>query len=155
MRLSGRVIATGTAPRRVDWLQGSCLLLPRPLFDEIGGFDERYFMYSEEVDLQRRLRSIGIRAWLLPGIVVTHTGGASTSSLDVGERMMQSRLLYADKFGEGRRMRAALKVVAVLNLGRRLLLRATGRASAPRQAWRREWRRADVPVAGLPDDRRS
>ena len=60
-------------------------------------------------------------AWLLPDLVVTHAGGASTIGIvDVGERMMSSRLLYASKFGGEQSSRRTLKAVAVLNLGCRL-----------------------------------
>lgn len=147
LRLAGYVVPSGTTPLRVDWLQGSLLLLPRAMFDDAGGFDESYYMYSEEVDLQRRLSDVRVYAWLLPDVVVTHAGGASTIGIvDVGERMMTSRLLYASKFGNERATRGTLKAVAVLNLGCRLILRAAGRTSAPRHAWRREWRRATNPI---------
>lgn len=145
LRLAGYVVPRGTSPQRVDWLQGSCLLLPRDVFAAVGGFDEDYYMYSEEVDLQRRLSDAGVQAWLLPGLVVTHEGGASTIGVvDVGEQMMSSRLLYARKFGDERATRRVLKAVAVLNLGCRLVLRALGRSTAPRHAWQREWRRATI-----------
>ena len=147
LRLAGYVIPRGSRPHRVDWLQGSCLLLPRDVFVKIGGFDESYYMYSEEVDLQRRLSDVGIHAWLLPSVVVTHEGGASTIGIvDVGERMMSSRLLYASKFGGEQASRRVLKLVAVLNLACRLTLRVAGRTSAPRHAWHREWARATMPV---------
>src|ERR1700675_225979 len=41
--------------RTVGWLSGSCLLVRRSAFSQIGGFDERYFMYMEDVDLGERL----------------------------------------------------------------------------------------------------
>jgi N-acetylglucosaminyl-diphospho-decaprenol L-rhamnosyltransferase len=148
VRLAGYVVPRDRDPRRVDWLQGSCLLLPRDVFVDVGGFDESYYMYSEEVDLQRRLSDVGVHSWLLPSVAVTHTGGKSTIGIvDVGERMMGSRLRYARKFGGEQAARRALKVVAVLNLGCRLVLRAAGRASAPRHAWQREWARATMPIS--------
>ena len=45
--------------RPVGWLSGSCLLLRRKAFDAVGGFDERYFMYMEDVDLGDRLKLEG------------------------------------------------------------------------------------------------
>ena len=145
MRLSGRILQRGIHDQRVDWLQGSFLLLPRVVFVEIGGFDEGYFMYSEEVDLQRRLNDVGVSTWLIPSITVMHSGGASSEGIDIGEQMMDSRHLYARKFGGQTSLRWALGGTALFNLFCRLTLRVVGRHSSPRQAFRREWRRAIEP----------
>lgn len=45
---------------RVDWVNGACLVLPRAVWNLIGGFDERYFMYCEDVDLCLRVRLLGL-----------------------------------------------------------------------------------------------
>jgi N-acetylglucosaminyl-diphospho-decaprenol L-rhamnosyltransferase len=65
--------------RVAGWLSGSCLLLRRKAFDSVAGFDPRYFMYFEDVDLGER---IGRAGWLnvyVPSAEVTHLGGHSTS----------------------------------------------------------------------------
>lgn len=60
------------------WLSGSCLLLRRGAFEEIGGFDPAYFMYVEDLDLCRRLARAGWDSVYVPAAVVTHVGGAAT-----------------------------------------------------------------------------
>lgn len=70
-----------SSPYRRDagWLSGSCLLVRRTAFDEIGGFDPEYFMYFEDVDLGYRLGRLGYRNVYEPGASVTHIGAHSTS----------------------------------------------------------------------------
>ncbi len=60
------------------WLSGSCLLLRRSAFDEVGGFDPAYFMYFEDLDLCRRLAHAGWDSVFVPSSVVTHVGGQAT-----------------------------------------------------------------------------
>lgn len=64
--------------RAVGWLSGSCLLVRRAAFDEVGGFDERYFMYMEDVDLGDRLGRAGWLNVYVPGSEILHDKGHST-----------------------------------------------------------------------------
>ena len=64
--------------RAVDWLSGSCLLVRREAFAQIGGFDERYFMYMEDVDLGDRLGKAGWSCVYVPSAEVVHDKGHST-----------------------------------------------------------------------------
>jgi N-acetylglucosaminyl-diphospho-decaprenol L-rhamnosyltransferase len=66
-------------PRQVDWLVGACLLVRRAALDEVGAFDERFFMYSEEMDLCYRLSSAGYQTWFVPQAEVLHYEAASSS----------------------------------------------------------------------------
>jgi len=66
--------------RDAGWLSGSCLLVRRSAFDAIGGFDEGYFMYFEDVDLGFRLGRAGYRNVYEPSATVTHVGAHSTGS---------------------------------------------------------------------------
>ncbi len=65
--------------RTAGWLSGSCLLLRREAFDAVGGFDTRYFMYFEDVDLGDRLSRAGWFNVYAPTASVMHIGGQSTS----------------------------------------------------------------------------
>jgi N-acetylglucosaminyl-diphospho-decaprenol L-rhamnosyltransferase len=64
--------------RPVGWLSGSCLLLRGAAFDAVGGFDERYFMYMEDVDLGDRLGRAGWQNVYVPSAEVLHDKGHST-----------------------------------------------------------------------------
>lgn len=75
------------AARDVGWLSGACLLVRRSAFAQIGGFDDRYFMYFEDVDLGYRLSRAGWRNCYRPSAVVTHVGG--TSTVKVRTRMLR------------------------------------------------------------------
>jgi GT2 family glycosyltransferase len=61
----------------IDWAQGSFLLLRTELWRSLGGLDERYFMYVEDVDLCKRARDSGARCALLRGMRYVHFGGFS------------------------------------------------------------------------------
>jgi N-acetylglucosaminyl-diphospho-decaprenol L-rhamnosyltransferase len=63
-----------------EFLQGSVMLLRRAAMAEVGGFDERFFLFSEEVDLSFRLRAAGWSIMLFPGATFVHLGGQSSSA---------------------------------------------------------------------------
>lgn len=65
-------------PQKVDYVEGACLLVSVEKYRAIGGFDESYFMYSEEVDLCYRMHKKGWDVWYAPGARVVHQGGASS-----------------------------------------------------------------------------
>ena len=62
------------APRRVFWASGACLVLRSTAFWSVGGFDERFFMYMEEIDLCWRLQKRGYHVYSYPSCIVYHTG---------------------------------------------------------------------------------
>lgn len=65
------------AVRRVDFVIGACMLVRREVYEKVGGFDERFFMYSEEADWQRRIHDAGWEIVFVPESRITHLGGAS------------------------------------------------------------------------------
>jgi N-acetylglucosaminyl-diphospho-decaprenol L-rhamnosyltransferase len=64
--------------RAVGWLSGSCLLVRKAAFDELGGFDERYFMYMEDVDLGDRMARAGWQNVYVPTAEILHDKGHAT-----------------------------------------------------------------------------
>jgi N-acetylglucosaminyl-diphospho-decaprenol L-rhamnosyltransferase len=69
----------GTEPVVAGWLSGASVLVRRTAFEEIRGFDPRYFMYFEDVDLGKSLSDRGWKNVYAPSASVQHAGGASTN----------------------------------------------------------------------------
>jgi len=61
----------------VEWLSGACLMVRREVWEQTGGFDEDFFLYSEETDWQVRIRQMGWGIHWVPDAVATHLGGSS------------------------------------------------------------------------------
>jgi N-acetylglucosaminyl-diphospho-decaprenol L-rhamnosyltransferase len=72
--------SSDTTPVASGWLSGACLLVRRSAFEQIGGFDDRFFMYFEDVDLGERLGLAGWKVLYVPTATVAHAGGTSTRS---------------------------------------------------------------------------
>ena len=69
-----------SSPTAVDWVSGACMVVRRRALEEVGLFDERFFMYFEDADLCRRAREAGWSIYYLPEVEVTHQAGGSTRS---------------------------------------------------------------------------
>jgi N-acetylglucosaminyl-diphospho-decaprenol L-rhamnosyltransferase len=75
-------------PLQVDWLTGACLAVPRERFLALGGFDESFFVYNEDMAYGRAVRLAGLRQKLRTDILVPHAGGGSG---EARTRMFQMR----------------------------------------------------------------
>ena len=118
---------------------GAAILVPTAEFRAVGGFDERFFMNAEEVDLQRRLRGRGVPSVYCGTVHVVHEGGGSSG--DGARRrawLVEGRTRYAQKWGGRRRQRAALTAASVVNLGWGAARAAAGRPTTPLRTFRRE-----------------
>jgi GT2 family glycosyltransferase len=71
-RGAGRPVAEYAAPAKVDAVSGAAFAIRRALFEALGGFDERFFMYVEDTDLSLRARLAGFRCAYAPRAVVEH-----------------------------------------------------------------------------------
>jgi N-acetylglucosaminyl-diphospho-decaprenol L-rhamnosyltransferase len=67
-------------PQVVDYVEGACMLVRREAFEDVGGLDESYFMYVEEVDWCYTMREKGWQAWYQPAAKVIHLGGGSSQN---------------------------------------------------------------------------
>ena len=79
--------------RDVDQLMGAALLVRKSIIDKIGGFDENFFMYYEEIDLCYRIKQYGWRIVFLPQACITHLGGRSSQQIPAAKHIMMLRSL--------------------------------------------------------------
>ena len=76
----GRVLERGRrAPHVVDWVYGTFMAVRRDLFRQLGGFDESYFLYGEDLDLCHRAAGLGLRTIHVPGARAVHGANVSAS----------------------------------------------------------------------------
>ncbi len=90
-------VSTG---EEVDWLVGAALMVRREALAQVGGFDEGYFMYSEELDLCRRIKQAGWRIVYLPAAQIIHYEGKSSEQIVAARhiRFQTSKVRYFRKF---------------------------------------------------------
>jgi N-acetylglucosaminyl-diphospho-decaprenol L-rhamnosyltransferase len=84
-------------PASPDWISGACMLVRRTALEEIGGLDERFFLYCEDIDLCRSLRAAGHGIRYEPAATVMHHGGHSAPRSAMLAIYARSRVLYARK----------------------------------------------------------
>jgi len=85
--------------RRVDQVMGAFFMVRRSLFERLGGFDERFFVYFEDLDFSLRAKKIGYSSWYLADAAVYHRGCGTSDSVKK-ERLfyyLKSRILYGFK----------------------------------------------------------
>jgi N-acetylglucosaminyl-diphospho-decaprenol L-rhamnosyltransferase len=89
-----------SAPTFTDWLTGAALLLRREVYEQVGGFDERFFMYYEETDWQRRIKAAGWTILYDPLALIVHYEAQASGQVG-GKRdeiFNRSRLRYTAKW---------------------------------------------------------
>ncbi|HXB62009.1 MAG TPA: glycosyltransferase family 2 protein [Acidobacteriaceae bacterium] len=113
-----RTWADPLQPAAVDWVPGAFMIIRKTVLDQVGLFDENFFLYYEEVDLCRRIRAAGHQIWYWPDIVVVHIGGESSRQMGhmsvIGSQLtlwrMRAMLLYFRKHhGSGAGVMRALE----------------------------------------------
>ncbi len=100
----------------VDWVQGSALLARRAVYEQIGGLDEGYIMYSEELDWCRRAKAAGWQVVYHGGARIIHHGGRSSEQATTHKHVyfQTSKLRYFRKY-HGRSSAQILRVILLLN----------------------------------------
>jgi len=121
--------------RVVDHVIGACYLIRRRLFAELEGFDERFFVYLEDLDLSWRVRRAGWRIFYLAEARAFHYGGGTSEQVKATRLFysLSSRILYAFKHLGGLRGTLVLLATLMLEPVARLIA-ALGRGDLP-AAW--------------------
>jgi GT2 family glycosyltransferase len=112
----------------VEWVVGAFMIAPAAAIARVGGMDERFFLYSEEIDWCRRFWEAGYEVWHLPEMEIIHRSGSDNTRPDLRAQLSYAKLLFARKHLSPRR---AAEVQAALAL-RHALRAATG----IRPSWR-------------------
>jgi hypothetical protein len=87
------------SPRNPDYVSGCAMMIRKSEFQQLGGFDERFFLYHEDVDLCKRAKEHGYETTYLPGVLIQHHKGTSAllESKRVNQEYRKSQLYYYQK----------------------------------------------------------
>jgi GT2 family glycosyltransferase len=100
VRLLGYAAAPpGSGVHEADWLSGFCVLVRATAYREVGGFDPRFFLYFEDVDLCRRLRERGWSVATVAASVADHTESTSTKAVGKRQLYRTGMSVYFSKHG--------------------------------------------------------
>ena len=138
--------------REVDIVTGCLLFVTRSRWEELGGFDLRFFMYGEDADFSLRARGMGLRPIVTPDAVVTHEVGVSSKAqADKLILLSSGKATLLRKHWHGLRLRAGLFLLAAGAGLRALLGFGRGRWGGSGSAWRDVWRERRRWLAGYPE----
>ncbi len=123
----------------VDWLVGACILVRRAVYERVGGLDEAYFMYSEELDWCRRIVADGWRVVYHPAARVVHHVGKSSEQAVTARHInfQRAKLRYFRKY-HGRVATAGLRLFLLASYAWQLALEAGKGALGSKPELRRQ-----------------
>ncbi len=123
----------------VDWVTGACMLTRHEIFSTIGGLDEAYFMYSEELDWCHRIKDAGWRVVYYPAAQVLHHVGKSSEQAVTARHInfQRAKLRYFQKFHSGTAV-TILRTVLLLNYVGQLLIEGMKGALGHKRPLRRQ-----------------
>lgn len=110
-----RRVVIPTEATRVDWVTGGCCLVRRSAWDAVGGFDERFFLYFEDLDLCRRIRGAGFHVRFEPRAEAAHSRGVSSKQIgNLVELYYRSSQLLYYRLHRGALMQGGLRAYLAL-----------------------------------------
>ena len=115
-------------PSTPDWVSGACMLVDRSVLEQLGGFDERFFMYCEDMDLCKRIQGLGREIVYEPSARAIHDEGSSAPSSTMVPVLVSSRLSYTEKYFHGWRRVASRTGIAAYEASRAIFSRGGGGA---------------------------
>ena len=121
--------------REVEWLMGAVMLVRGAAADEVGLFDEEFFLFSEETDWCRRFRAAAWQVWFDSEVAFTHVGGASHGGRMFRENLRGQLRYFAKHAGAGGAARARLMLLWALRLRGALFPGARGRMYRDAARW--------------------
>ncbi|MDO4916764.1 MAG: glycosyltransferase family 2 protein [Rothia sp. (in: high G+C Gram-positive bacteria)] len=102
--------------QETDWVVGACMVMRTDTFRKLGGMDESFFMNSEEVDFQYRMKQHNLKRYYAGDLQVQHIGGASSGDYQRRRQwVVDSRFRYAQKWGVNPHLKLALTAVSGAN----------------------------------------
>ena len=120
--------------RDVDWVAGAFMLMPRAVFDQTGGFDERLFMYGEDLEWCYRIHDLGWRVRYYPSAAVKHYSHASSELRWGDERiaicLRHQRRIFRERSGPLRTV--AFTALGVVGAALRVVYYSVRRTFGPR-----------------------
>jgi len=136
----------------VDWVIGACIMVPRTVYESVGGLDEAYYMYSEELDWCRRIKAAGWRVVYYPEARITHHYGKSSEQAVTARHINfnRAKLRYFRKY-HGRLSAAVLRAFLLAVYAWQMALEGTKGMLGSKPDLRRQRVRAyrDVLRSGL------
>ncbi len=120
-RTFGRYNLTYLDPNEVhevDAISGSFMFMKRRVYEEVGGFDEDYFMYGEDIDLCFKIKQAGHKVYYVPNTSIIHFKGESTrrSSVDRTYEFYRAMSIFVEKrYGKGTTLSSLLRMAIAIN----------------------------------------
>lgn len=146
------------AVREVDIVSGCFLMIPKTLWQRLGGFDQAFFMYGEDADLCLRARQLGAHPMITPEAAIVHYGGASERTrAEKIAKLLAAKSMLIDRHVPAMRRHITKQLLRLWPLTRLIALSVAARFTRSQHhihgaaAWREVWQRRAEWKNGFPE----